>query len=106
LAVATASLARFEISKGKHRQTGKGAWIGAAVGAVVGVVLGAATYEECNGCLTPDPGLGGSALIGGGLLGLLGAGIGAITGSQITAERWAPLPQPWAGGSTDTPSSP
>jgi hypothetical protein len=106
LAVATASLSRFEMSKGRHRQTGKGAWIGAAVGSVVGAMLGAATYEECNDCLTPDPGVGGSALIGGAFLGLLGAGIGAITGSQITAERWAPLPQPWGGGSTDTPSSP
>jgi hypothetical protein len=108
LAVATASLARFEMSKGRHRQTGKGAWIGAAVGTVVGAVLGFATYEERGdrGSLVLDPGPGGSALIGGGLLGLLGAGIGALTGSQITAERWAPLPQPWGGGSTDTPSSP
>ena len=66
LAIATASLARFEVSKGRHRQTGRGAWIGAAVGAVAGVVIGLATYEECSGfCPTPDPGRGGSALIGG-----------------------------------------
>jgi hypothetical protein len=108
LAVATASLARFETSKGRYRQTGRGAWIGAAVGTVVGAVLGFATYEERGdrGSLVPDPGPGGSALMGGAFLGLLGAGIGALTGSQITAERWVPLPQPWAGGAQLVGSSP
>ena len=96
LAVATASLARFEVSKGRHRQAGRGATIGALVGVVAGAALGLATYEECSGfCPAPDPGRGGSAMIGGILFGLLGAGVGAITGSQIKAERWAPLPQPW-----------
>ena len=106
LAVATTSLARFEMSKGRHRQTGRGASIGGIVGALAGAALGLATYEECNGCLAPDPGRGGSAMIGAAALGLLGAGIGALTGSQITTERWAPLPQPWGAGSTDTHSSP
>ena len=106
LAVATASLARFEMSKGRHRQTGHGARIGAIVGALAGATLGLATYEDCEGCLAPDPGRGGSAFIGAAALGLLGAGIGAITGSQITAERWAPLPQPWGAERTDTTSSP
>jgi hypothetical protein len=108
LAVATTSLARFEISKGRHRQTGRGALIGVAVGTVVGAVLGVATYEERGdrGSLVLDPGPGGSALLGGGLLGLLGAGIGALTGSQITAERWTPLPQPWGGGAQTAASSP
>jgi hypothetical protein len=104
LAVATASVTRFEMSKGRHRQTARGAWIGAIVGALAGSTIGLATYEECGGCLAPDPGRGGSAMIGAVAFGLLGAGIGALTGSQITAERWAPLPQPWGGGSTDTPS--
>lgn len=108
LPVATAALARFEMSKGKHRQTGKGAWIGAAVGAVVGAVLGFATYEDRGdrGSLVLDPGPGGSALLGGGFLGLVGAGIGALTGSQIKAERWAPLPQPWGGGAQTPPRHP
>jgi hypothetical protein len=107
LAVATPSLARFEVSKGRHRQTARGAWIGAAVGALAGFATGLATYEDCSGfCPAPDPGRGGSALIGAVVFGALGAGIGALTGSQITAERWAPLPQPWGAGGPDAALSP
>ena len=95
-ALALASLARFEVSRGRRRQTGRGAWIGAVAGGVLGAVLGAVTYEECSGfCLAPDPGPGGSAVLGGLLGGVFGLGIGALVGSASTGERWVPVPQPW-----------
>ena len=94
-ALATASLARFEVSRGRRRQTGRGAGLGAAVGGVLGAVLGAVTYEECTGFCVVDPGPAGSAVLGGLLGGVFGLGVGALMGSAVTGERWTPVPQPW-----------
>ena len=94
-AVATAGLTRFEVSRGRRRQTARGAWIGLATGGIAGAVLGAATYEDCDACLGPDPGEAGSAILGSVLGGLFGLGIGALVGSAFTGERWSPVPQPW-----------
>ena len=97
LALARASLARFDVSRGRRAQTGKGAIYGLAVGAFAGLILGAATYEGCDGCFGPDPGIGGSAVIGGILFGAIGAGVGAIVGAQVKGERWVPVdPRPGA----------
>ena len=95
-ALAIAGLARFEVSRGRRRQAGRGAKLGAAVGGVLGAVLGVVTYEECSGfCVAPDPGRGGTALLGGLLGGVFGLGVGALVGSAFTADRWTPVPQPW-----------
>ena len=95
-ALATAGLARFEVSRGRRRQTARGAKIGAAVGGVLVAVLAAVTYEECSGfCVGPDPGPAGSAVLGGLLGGVFGLGVGALVGSAVTGERWVPVPQPW-----------
>ena len=95
-ALATASLARFEVSRGRRKQTGRGAWIGAVTGGVISALLGAVTYEECSGfCVAPDPGRGGTALLGGLLGGVFGLGVGALVGTAFTGDRWTPVPQPW-----------
>ena len=92
------SLVSFERSRGKRSQSSQGAWIGLSAGVVAGLIVGAATYEECSGCLAPDPGTAGSAILGGVLFGLAGLGLGALIGSQIDAEHWEPIPRPWAPG--------
>jgi hypothetical protein len=58
-ALAVSSLVKFEVSRGRHAQTGRGALIGAGIGAVLGLFLGIVTYEACSGfCPAPDPGPG------------------------------------------------
>ena len=94
----TGSLAGLELSRGRKSQAGKGAALGAGVGVILGLVVGAVTYEDdCPDCLGLDPGVGGSALLGGVLFGVLGLGVGALIGASVDAERWEPLPQPWSG---------
>jgi hypothetical protein len=92
IAVATNSLARLEVSRGMHRQTMRGLWIGTGVGAAAGFILGFAAYEECTGFCYLDPGRGGEGVIGGVLGAALGLGIGALIGSSFQGERWAPVP--------------
>jgi hypothetical protein len=65
---------------------------------VAGLIVGAATYEECSGCIGPDPGIAGNAILGGVLFGVFGLGLGALIGSRIQAEHWEPIPRPWAPG--------
>jgi hypothetical protein len=95
VALPLATLASFEVSRGRQRQTGRGAWMGAATGALLGLILGAATYEECQSCIGPDPGTGGSAILGAVIMGAFGVGVGALIGGNIRAERWEPVPPPW-----------
>lgn len=96
MALGIPSLAKFEVSRGRRGQAGRGAKLGAAVGGVAGLILGAATYEECDGCIAPDPGRGGTALLGGVLGAAFGLGIGALIGRGVQAEQWAPVPRPWS----------
>ena len=95
MALPTAGLARFEVSRGRRRQAGRGAWIGAAAGGVAGALLGAVTYEECTGFCVADPGPAGSAVLGGLLGGVFGLGVGALVGSAFSGDRWVPVAQPW-----------
>ena len=96
VALATSSLASFEFSRGRKSQAGRGAWIGLGSGAIIGLIVGAATYEDCSGCLAPDPGAAGSAVLGAVLFGVFGLGVGALIGGSIDAERWEPVPPPWS----------
>jgi hypothetical protein len=77
----------FEISRGRTRRTGRGAWIGLLSGAGAGLV---STVVLCrNGCASSGgdfSGLIALALTGAGAVG--GAGVGALIGSQIRSERW------------------
>src|SRR5215207_4976863 len=73
--LATSSLAHFERSLGRRRQTGRGALMG------LGLILGAASDGgECSDFCEVDPGLstGGSMLIGALAGGLFGTGVGVL----------------------------
>ena len=90
------SLAGFEPSWSQV-PGGERAALGAGVGVILGLVVGAVTYEnDCPECIGLDPGVGGSALLGGVLFGVLGLGVGALIGASVDAERWEPVPQPWS----------
>ena len=95
LALAFHSIESLERSRGQQSQAAHGAWVGLGAGAAVGLLLGAMTYEECVGCLAPDPGRAGSGLIGAVLGGLFGMGVGALIGRSVHAERWESVRQPW-----------
>ncbi len=72
----------------RHAVAGTGALIGLAAGAAVGVGLGLSLasddyfYDECKvGCVA----------LSGGILGLMGAGAGALVGVLVHTTRWVDL---------------
>ena len=92
--VPVSSLRALEMSSGRRR--GRGALIGGGVGFVAGLLLGAATSGDCTGDCDDPYGVGGGglaeanatgmgALLGGVILGGVGAGVGAIF---LSPERW------------------
>jgi len=93
MVVRTSSLVRFERSRGLKPATGHGAVIGGLVGVLTGLALGvAASAEEDNGCCYE---VGGAEIAGASaVLGLFGAGIGALIGSASHREKWEPVPIP------------
>ena len=103
LALSLDELDRLEVSRKSGRRTGRGALIGVGVGSVAGLALGLATWKECH----PEPngfftGLDcmyhpGSAIeqgfMGAAVLGIVGAGIGAIAGSMTHGDKWEEVPR-------------
>lgn len=96
MTLAIPALARLELSRGRRRQAGRGAWIGAVAGGALGFFLGVATYEECDACFGPDPGVMGNGILGSLVGGVFGLGVGALVGGSIRAESWRPVPRPWS----------
>lgn len=88
------AICELEISRGKKRNTGKGAIIGAVSGAVFLGVLSVATNEPCKEnewCFIELS--TGEALGFGAFLGALGGGLnGAIIGTFIKTDRWKEVP--------------
>jgi hypothetical protein len=93
--VALGTARQLEVSQGMHPRTAQGMGIGLLVGAGVGAAIGFATYHkpDCGPqqflCLDYGPGL--PAVAGAAILGLSGLLIGAIAGSNSTAETWKPV---------------
>jgi hypothetical protein len=88
VALATSTLARFQVSQGRSARTGKGALLGLGIGAGAGLLFGlAAAADNCTGfCeinVGPEDVLALTALGGG-----LGAGVGALIGAASHGERW------------------
>ncbi len=79
------AITKWELSRGKKSNAGKGALWGLLIGAAVGAGLGAAM---------PDPDMGGDdAVFGAVALGVPGAGIGALIGYIHKTERWEEIEQ-------------
>jgi hypothetical protein len=84
----------FEVSRGIHGAAETGAVIGFVAGGALGYWAMKAERDACNGatqgywpfCSLDEPVLG---LISGGLV---GAGVGALTGLFIRSERWEHIP--------------
>jgi hypothetical protein len=82
-----ASVTRLEVSTGRKSKTATGAGIGFGIGAAAGTVL------ALMFCSDPDNACGAGSFLGGSvLLGLPGAGVGALIGSGIKVERWETVP--------------
>ena len=88
VALATRTLAQFQVSQGRSARTGKGALRGLGIGAGAGLLVGLAlAAQHCSGfCeinVGPEDVLALTALGGG-----LGAGVGALIGAASRGERW------------------
>ena len=94
LRIAVASVTRLDVYRGQKSKTGKGALIGAGVGFVAGALTGLALCGERGTPCESDGSdyTAAAAVILGGGGALLGAGIGAVVGSQIKGDRWEEVP--------------
>ena len=86
---------RVERYAGTKSHTGTGALIGAGVGVAVFAVLLATQRCWGDGC-EEGVDLGTVIVVGGAIIGGLGAGLGALIGSQAKTERWEQVPLPAA----------
>jgi hypothetical protein len=95
LAFPVADIDRLEASRHTGNSRGRGALIGLFVGAGAGAVIGSATYEPCPAqawlCFEPSSS-GEAAVLGAVAFGVLGAGVGALIGSTIPADKWETVP--------------
>ena len=95
VAFAVPALSRLDVSLGQHGHALRGAGIGFLTGAVAGAAWGLASGDDkgCPGdswfCFTYTADQ--KAVIGGGLLGLIGSGVGAIIGARQKTDRWEPV---------------
>ena len=89
--VATPSFAvtAFERSDGRHGHAGTGAWVGALCGFAVGALV---VREQGAGGLAGYDASDAAPLVVGPLI---GTGVGALVGTFIRTEQWAPVPRPW-----------
>lgn len=81
--VALSSLTRLEVSTGRRSHWLAGLAIGALVGAGVGAILGSNYRSGDEEICTPST----CALIGAGVLGLVGMPVGALVGGSIHTDR-------------------
>ncbi len=92
VAIPTGSVTRFERSRGRRSNAGRGALIGGltlgAAGLIIGI--GAAVDNSSWGIDVGPEGVALATLI----TGATGAGLGALIGAASTGERWEPLAIP------------
>ena len=79
---------RFEISQGNHGNGLRGAGVGLGIGALLGAAIGAAGTSDNDYIVSRGAGAAAGAL----LLGVLGAGLGAVIGATAHSERWSTVP--------------
>jgi hypothetical protein len=90
------TIRQLDLSTGRHRRPGKGAWVGALVGFVaLGLVFAAAPGE--TDCAPTALCAGYVGLV----LGVpVGAVVGTVVGSTMQSERWNKVPLPLQGPAT------
>jgi hypothetical protein len=100
--IPVAQITKLDVSTGTYSRKGTYAGVGLLIGAGLGAIAGAASYPKptCDNrvqmCFNNIVGPGsrkGSAILGGVLLGLVGAGVGAWVGSD-PIDKWAPVALP------------
>ena len=97
LALPVAAIDRLEVSRHSGHRTGRGALIGLGAGAATGFVIGVLTYRPCHptgflDCLMAPESAGEQGIMGAAVLGVLGAGVGALVGSMIRVDKWEETP--------------
>lgn len=91
--VARSEVSQLEIQMGTRRHALQGMWIGALVGAVTGAIDGYQQGDDPPGSYLEQT-AGEKAGFGAVVVGLVGAGVGAIVGHQIKTDRWVVQPLP------------
>lgn len=88
-AIPVAAVVRLERSAGKRPATGRGAKIGALVGAGFGLFLGIAASADNSGWweVGAEDIAAAAAIVG-----VAGAGVGALIGAASKQDRWEPVP--------------
>lgn len=88
-AIPVAAVVRLERSAGKRPATGRGAKIGALVGAGFGLFLGIAASADNSGWweVGAEDVAAAAAIVG-----VAGAGVGALIGAASKQDRWEPVP--------------
>ncbi len=94
LYVPLADVTKLEVRRGQRSRVGKGALIGSVIGAVIGGVLGGLTIGFCQeNESSSDPNCLALIPIGVGLVGAVGAVVGAFTGAVAgPGDRWETVP--------------
>jgi hypothetical protein len=93
--ISFSAITKLEVSRGKHPNGWRGAWMGFLGGAAVGTVVGLVTHKPgrgrcsilaCGPDYRPEKGIEPAS---GAMLGAIGGTlVGAIAGRMIKSERW------------------
>ncbi len=92
VAIPTSSVTRFERSRGRRSNAGKGALIAGVIGGALGLIggIGAEADNSDWGIEIGAEGIALATLF----LGATGAGLGALIGAASKGEKWKPLTIP------------